>query len=88
MLRARARSRITGHEALRGGDEEGGATAYELGYGYESCNARHDKTYFPENSEFYMTFMGPLQFIDEEGNPLAVVGWEQAQSLWIEQTGT
>ena len=76
-----------GKMEVRGGDEDGGATAYELGYGYESCNARHDKTYFPENSEFYMTFMGPLQFIDEEGNPLAVVGWEQAQALWISQTG-
>ena len=75
-----------GKMEVRGGDEEGGATAYELGYGYESCNARHDKTYFPENSEFYMTFMGPLQFIDEDGSPLAVVGWEQAQALWIAQT--
>ena len=76
-----------GKMEVRGGVEEGGATALALGYGYESCNARHDKTYFPEDSEFYMTFMGPLQFIDPEGNPVAVVGWEQAQALWAEQTG-
>ena len=37
-----------GKMEVRGGDEDGGATAYELGYGYESCNARRDKTYFPE----------------------------------------
>lgn len=76
-----------GKMEVRGGVEEGGATALALGYGYESCNARHDKTFFPIDSEFYMTFMGPLQFIDPEGNPVAVVGWEQAQALWAQQTG-
>jgi len=34
-----------------------------------------------------MTFLGPLQFIDPEGKPLAVVGWEEAQALWAQQTG-
>jgi hypothetical protein len=34
-----------------------------------------------------MTFLGPLQFIDKDGNTLAVVGWEQAQALWAQQTG-
>ncbi len=34
-----------------------------------------------------MTFLGPLQFIDEAEQPLAVVGWEQAQALWAAQTG-
>jgi hypothetical protein len=76
-----------GKMEVRGGVEEGGATALEMGYGYEACNARHDKTFFPIDSEFYMTFMGPLQFIDPEGNPVAVVGWEQAQALWVQQTG-
>ncbi len=76
-----------GKMEVRGGVEEGGATALSTGYGYESCNARHDKTYFPEASEFYMTFMGPLQFIHEDGSPRAVVGWEQAQALWATQTG-
>jgi hypothetical protein len=72
---------------VRGGNEKGGATAQAVGYGYEACNARHDQTYFPEDSEFYMTFLGPLQFIDKDGNTLAVVGWEQAQALWAHQTG-
>ncbi|MEM7466997.1 MAG: acetylacetone-cleaving protein [Pseudomonadota bacterium] len=76
-----------GKMEVRGGVDDGGATALAMGYGYESCNARHDKTFFPIDSEFYMTFMGPLQFIDPDGNPLAVVGWEQAQGLWAQQTG-
>jgi acetylacetone-cleaving enzyme len=76
-----------GKMEVRGGGDEGGDTAYALGYGYEACNARHDKTYFPEDSEFYMTFLGPLQFIGGDGNTLAVVGWEQAQALWAQQTG-
>ena len=72
---------------VRGGNMEGGFTATALGYGYEACNARHDQTSFPEESSFYMTFLGPLQFIDEAANTLAVVGWEQAQDLWAQQTG-
>ena len=76
-----------GKMEVRGGGGDGGATAYANGYGYEACNSRHDKTYFPEPSEFYMTFMGPLQFIEADGGPAALVGWEQAQALWTEQTG-
>ena len=75
-----------GKMEVRGGEDDGGATAYANGYGYEACNARHDKTYFPEPSEFYMTFMGPLQFIEADGGPVALVGWEQAQALWMQQT--
>ena len=76
-----------GSMEVRGGEEKGGATAHAVGYGYEACNARHDQTHFLEDSEFYMTFLGPLEFITEEGTPLAVVGWEQAQALWTQQTG-
>jgi hypothetical protein len=71
-----------GRMDVRGGKDAGGATAVAPGYGYESCNARHDKTYFPEDSEFYMTFLGPLQFIKEDGTPIAVVGWEQVGGAW------
>lgn len=71
-----------GKMEVRGGVEEGGATALSLGYGYEACNARHDKTVFPVASEFYMTFLGPLNFIQEDGTPIAVVGWSEAQGLW------
>ncbi len=75
-----------GKMEVRGGEGSGGATATAVGYGYEACNARHDQTNFLEDSEFYMTFLGPLQFIDEDGNTLAVVGWEQADGLWAQQT--
>jgi hypothetical protein len=75
-----------GRMEVRGGRDQGGATATSLGYGYEACNARHDKTFFPVASEFYMTFLGPLQFINPDGSPRAVVGWAQAQELWQAQT--
>ncbi len=29
-----------------------------------------------------MTFLGPLQFIKEDGTPIAVVGWEQVEGAW------
>ena len=74
-----------GRMEVRGGKDKGGATAVAPGYGYEACEARHDKTYFPVPSEFYMTFLGPLQFIQEDGSPIAVVGWKQAQALWKTQ---
>ena len=74
-----------GRMEVRGGRNQGGATALASGYGYEACNARHDKTFFPVASEFYMTFLGPLQFIHPDGSPRAVVGWAQAQELWKAQ---
>ena len=40
-----------------------------------------------KKSFIVMTFLGPLQFIDKDGNTLAVVGWQQAQALWAHQTG-
>jgi hypothetical protein len=76
-----------GRMDVRGGSGVGGASATAPGYGYEACNARHDKTHFPIASEFYMTFLGPLEFIEEDGRPLAVVGWSEAQGLWQMQMG-
>jgi len=29
-----------------------------------------------------MTFLGPLVFIQPDGTPIAVVGWEQVQGAW------
>ena len=71
---------------VRGGEEEGGISATGPSYGYEACNARHDQTMILEDSEIYMTFQGPLQLIDDDGNTLGVMGWEQAQAMWAEQT--
>ncbi|MFD0390081.1 hypothetical protein ACFQ4K_23480 [Tistrella bauzanensis] len=52
------------------------------GYGYESSGARHDRTFFPEPSEFYMTFLGPLAFIQADGQVIANIGWAEAQGAW------
>ena len=29
-----------------------------------------------------MTFLGPLQFIKEDGTPIAVISWELAEGAW------
>lgn len=71
-----------GRMDVRGGAGEGGDTAVAPGYGYEACQAFHQRTYFPEHSEFYMTFLGPLNFIDEAGNTVALVTWKVAQDAW------
>lgn len=76
-----------GRMEVRGGEGEGGATAVAPAYGYEACNARHDRTCFLEDSEFYMTFLGPLHFQHADGSTLSVVTWQQAQEVWLSQIG-
>lgn len=71
-----------GKMEVRGGVENGGDTAIAPGYGFESSGARHDKTYFPVDSTFYMTFSGPLAFIQPDGAVIANVGWSEVQSAW------
>ena len=71
-----------GRMDVRGGKDAGGDTAVAPGYGYESASARHDETCFPVDSEFYMTFLGPLIFITPEGNPIVAVGWKEVQAAW------
>jgi hypothetical protein len=71
-----------GKMEVRGGAEKGGDTAIAPGYGYEASGARHDHTYFPIDSAFYMTFSGPIAFIQPDGTPVALVGWGEAQGAW------
>lgn len=71
-----------GRMDVRGGKDAGGDTAVAPGYGFESSGARHDKTYFPVDSAFYMTFSGPLAFIHPDGAVIANVGWAEAQGAW------
>ena len=71
-----------GRMDVRGGKSAGGDTAVAPGYGFESSGARHDETAFPVDSEFYMTFLGPLVFIQPDESPIAVVGWRQVQGAW------
>ncbi|MDF2180574.1 hypothetical protein [Neptuniibacter sp. CAU 1671] len=67
---------------IRGGVENGGDSAFAPGYGYESSGARHDQTSFPIDSKFYMTFLGPLAFINPDGSVIANVGWQEAEAAW------
>ena len=49
--------------------------------------AQHDHTEFPEDSEFYMTFLGPLNFIDDAGNTVALVGCREVLGAWTASGG-
>jgi hypothetical protein len=72
-----------GRMEVRGGVEDGGDTVTAPAYGYEATSAFHGQTYFPVDSEFYMTFLGPLQFVAEQGGAtLALVTWDGAQAAW------
>jgi len=72
-----------GRMEVRGGTDDGGDTVVAPAYGYEATSAFHGKTFFPVDSEFYMTFLGPLQFVDEPGGAtLALVTWDVAQAAW------
>ncbi len=71
-----------GRMDVRGGKDKGGDTAVAPGFGFESSGARHDQTQFPVDSEFYMSFLGPLIFITADGNPIVTVGWKEVQGAW------
>ena len=72
-----------GHMEVRGGEDEGGVSVRAPAYGYEACQAFHGKTYFLEDSEFYMTFLDPLQFVDkQDGDTVALVTWKDVQAAW------
>ncbi|MCF4164113.1 acetylacetone-cleaving protein [Zavarzinia compransoris] len=72
----------SGRMDVRGGKAAGGETAVAPGYGFESSGSRHDHTFFPVESSFYMSFSGPLVFIDENDAVIAVIGWQEAQDAW------
>lgn len=72
-----------GRMEVRGGVGDGGETVTAPAYGYEATSAFHGKTYFPVDSEFYMTFLGPLQFVDAPGGAThALVTWDVVQAAW------
>ena len=51
---------------MRGGEKEGVVSATGPRYGYEACNAHYYETLILEDSEIYMTFQWPLQFLDDD----------------------
>jgi len=73
---------VRGKLEVRGGGDDGGVTATAPCYGYEATGAIHDETLFLEETEVYMRFQGPLQFVGPDGQTVAVVGWEQVQAIW------
>lgn len=74
-----------GRMDVRGGADSGGETAIAPTYGYESNGAVHDRTNFPIDSEFFMTFHGPVAFTNPDDSVFAVIGWEQVQAVWEQQ---
>jgi len=76
-----------GRMNVRGCADEGGATAAAPGYGYEPCRALHTRTCFLEDSEFYMTFLGPLNFVDDAGRTIALATRKDAPDAWEAATG-
>lgn len=71
-----------GRFEVRGGAAAGGDTAIAPGYGFEAAGAQHDKTFFPVDSKFYMTFSGPVAYLGADGGITALVGWAEVQEAW------
>jgi hypothetical protein len=59
---------ISGKMEVRGGAENGGKTVLPGDYGFEANGARHDATYFPEDSLLFYISHGPTMYFDEAGN--------------------
>lgn len=72
---------LSGKAEVRGGVVKGGITAYAGDYGYEPSGVIHDSTYFPEDTIYFFTNYGPIKFIDDDNNILAVVDWRAVRAL-------
>lgn len=71
---------LSGKAEVRGGVENGGITAYAGDYGYEPSGVIHDHTYFPEDTIYFFTNHGPIKFIDDDDNILAVIDWRAVRA--------
>lgn len=72
---------LSGKCEIRGGAEKGGVTAYAGDYGYEPSGVIHDSTYFAEDTIYFFTNHGPVKFIDDDDNTLAVIDWRTIRAL-------
>jgi len=72
---------LSGKAEVRGGVESGGITAHAGDYGYEPSGVIHDSTYFPEDTIYFFTNHGPIKFIDDHDNILAVIDWRTVRAL-------
>lgn len=75
---------LKGKIEIRGGIEKSGVTAVTGDYGYEPNGIIHEKTYFPEVTEYLFKNHGPLQYLDDEGNSALVLDWMGIQAKWDE----
>jgi len=72
---------VSGRMLVRGGKERGGITALAGDWGYEPLSMIHDSTEFPEASELLFTNHGPIQFLDDNDNTVAILDWQEVQRL-------
>jgi quercetin dioxygenase-like cupin family protein len=72
---------VSGKMEVRGGRENGGITALAGDYGYEPLGAIHDWTSFPEDTVFYFTQNGPLEFLTDEDETAFILDWRNIEQL-------
>ena len=70
---------ISGKMDIRGGVENGGATAITGDYGYEPNGVIHDVTNFPEDTVLYFANFGPIRFIDDDNNTVGIEDWQSVR---------
>ncbi|MFT3852998.1 MAG: 2,4'-dihydroxyacetophenone dioxygenase family protein [Ilumatobacteraceae bacterium] len=73
---------ISGVVELRGGEQNGGVTARAGDYGYEANSVYHYSTAFPVQTVLYFQNFGPLGFLDENDNVVAMLDWEDVLNIW------
>jgi anti-sigma factor ChrR (cupin superfamily) len=66
---------------VRGRMEYRAGVAVTGDYGYEPLDAVHDKTWFPEETELYFTNFGPVLFLDDADNVIAILDQSRIAEL-------
>lgn len=72
---------VSGKMEVRGGRENGGITAVTGDYGYEPLGVIHDWTSFPEDTVFFFTQDGPLEFLTDDDQTAFILDWRNIQQL-------
>jgi len=66
---------------VRGRMEYRAGVATTGDYGYEPLDAIHDETLFPEETELYFTNFGPVLFLDDADNVIAILDQSRLAEL-------
>lgn len=72
---------VSGKMEVRGGRENGGITAVTGDYGYEPLGVIHDWTSFPEDTVFFFTQDGPLEFLTDDDATAFILDWRNIAAL-------